>query len=118
MLPSRSSCQRFSGSKFHPLHNECASPAFAVTWDTTIIPNGPHTLGARARDAAGNVGLAPTVSVSVNNDTTPPVIGAVTTSNVAQDSATISWTTDEPSNSQVEYGTSVAYGAALRSIPR
>ena len=45
------------------------------------------------------------------------MISGVTSSSVAQDSATISWTTDEPSNSQVEYGTSVAYGSSTPINP-
>ena len=36
-------------------------------------------------------------------DTTPPVISAVSVSDVTSDGATISWTTDEPGTSQVEY---------------
>lgn len=35
--------------------------------------------------------------------TTPPVISELSAGNVSQDSADISWTTDEPSTSQVEY---------------
>jgi hypothetical protein len=36
-------------------------------------------------------------------DTTPPVISAVSSSNVTSDGATIQWSTDEPGTSQVEY---------------
>lgn len=43
-------------------------------------------------------------------DTTPPVISGVGTSGISQTTATISWTTDEPADTQVEYGTSTAYG--------
>ncbi|HEV8535092.1 MAG TPA: S8 family serine peptidase, partial [Candidatus Limnocylindria bacterium] len=44
-------------------------------------------------------------------DTTPPVISAVGVS-VTQSSATITWTTDEAADSQVEYGTTTAYGSS------
>lgn len=44
------------------------------------------------------------------NDHTPPVISANVASNIAQDRATVSWTTDEPSTSRVDYGTTTAYG--------
>ena len=41
------------------------------------------------------------------SDTTPPAI-----SSVAASGSTVSWTTDEPATSQVEYGTSTAYGSS------
>lgn len=39
-----------------------------------------------------------------------PTITGVSSSNIGQNSATISWTTDEDSDSTVEYGTTEAYG--------
>jgi peptidoglycan/xylan/chitin deacetylase (PgdA/CDA1 family) len=42
-------------------------------------------------------------------DTTPPVISGPT-ANATQTAATIGWTTNEASTSQVEYGTTTAYG--------
>jgi hypothetical protein len=44
-------------------------------------------------------------------DTTSPTITNVSASQITSSSATISWTTDEPSDSQVEYGVSTAYGS-------
>jgi PGF-pre-PGF domain-containing protein len=43
-------------------------------------------------------------------DTVPPVISNVTASSITTSSATITWTTDEPSDSIVEYETTIAYG--------
>jgi hypothetical protein len=40
----------------------------------------------------------------------PPLISEVTAINVAETTATIAWTTDEPATSQVEYGLTEAYG--------
>ena len=40
----------------------------------------------------------------------PPAISAVTSSGITARGATINWRTDEQSTSQVEYGTSIAYG--------
>ncbi|MEK7493641.1 MAG: fibronectin type III domain-containing protein, partial [Patescibacteria group bacterium] len=48
-------------------------------------------------------------------DTTAPVITGVATSSITQTGATVGWTTDEPADGQVEYGTSTAYG--LSSSP-
>jgi chitodextrinase len=45
-------------------------------------------------------------------DTTPPAISGIASSAVTSSSATITWITDEVSNSQVEYGTTVSYGSA------
>lgn len=40
---------------------------YAVNWTTTTATNGPHSLSARARDGAGNIGLAANVPVTVSN---------------------------------------------------
>jgi len=45
---------------------------FSLTWDTIGVPNGNHTLLAKAYDAAGNIGASPPVTVTVSNDVTPP----------------------------------------------
>ena len=50
-----------------PLGAPDTAAPFTVTWDTTAVPNGGHTLSARARDAAGNVGNATKVYVVVSN---------------------------------------------------
>src|SRR5207248_2484958 len=51
---------------------DTASP-FSITWNTTAVANGPHTLSAIARDGAGNT-AASAVSVMVNNDLTAPTV--------------------------------------------
>lgn len=43
-------------------------------------------------------------------DTTPPDINNVSVSDVTSSSAVVSWTTDEPATSQVNYGLSSGYG--------
>ncbi|PYQ11177.1 MAG: hypothetical protein DMF80_22465, partial [Acidobacteria bacterium] len=45
-------------------------------------------------------------------DTTPPVISAVAVGGIGAAGATVSWTTDEPSDSQVDYGLTSAYGSS------
>jgi glucose/arabinose dehydrogenase/PKD repeat protein len=52
-------------------------------------------------------------------DTTPPVISAVSSSGITQNAATITWTTNEASDTQVEYGRTDAYGSitALNPAP-
>jgi len=50
-------------------------------------------------------------------DTTPPTISGVQATNVSSTSATITWTTNEPADRQVEYGTTTAYGALAPTTP-
>jgi phosphodiesterase/alkaline phosphatase D-like protein len=65
-----------------------------------------------SRDAAGNLAISGdfTFTTLTPADTTSPVISLVTSTSVTGTSATITWTTDEASDSQVEYGTTTAYG--------
>ncbi|MGZ6209435.1 MAG: Ig-like domain-containing protein [Syntrophales bacterium] len=44
-------------------------------------------------------------------DTTPPVISSIAVSSITYNSATISWMTNENSNTQVEYGLTTGYGS-------
>jgi glucose/arabinose dehydrogenase/chitodextrinase len=46
---------------------EDSTDPYALTWDTRTTSNGPHTLTARARDAAGNSTLSAPVAVNVAN---------------------------------------------------
>lgn len=48
-------------------------------------------------------------------DTTPPIIKDVLASSETEASAVITWTTNEPSNSQVEYGKTTEYGLTATS---
>jgi bisphosphoglycerate-dependent phosphoglycerate mutase len=52
------------------------------------------------------LGLIPTLVLA--QDTTPPNISALDAAPAQDGSATVSWTTDEPSDSSVEYGTSTS----------
>ncbi|MEW6324097.1 MAG: fibronectin type III domain-containing protein, partial [Nitrospirota bacterium] len=85
-----------------------AADDWGWNWDTTQIAAGSHTLTAKAYDLAGNMAASAPVTVQVDN--TPPVISGVTVSNQTAGSATISWTTNEASDTQVEYGTTASYG--------
>src|SRR2546425_857338 len=87
---------------------EVTSAPYTLSWNTATASNGLHTLTAVARDAAGNTATSTAVTVTVDN--AAPVLSAVSSSSVGSSSATISWATDEASDSQVEYGTTSAYG--------
>lgn len=47
---------------------EVTAAPYELSWDTTTVPDGAHTLTATARDAAGNQQTATTVSVTVSNN--------------------------------------------------
>jgi hypothetical protein len=55
-----------------PLGAEVTGPSYQMVWNTTAMANTNYTLSAEARDAAGNVGVAPGVVVTVNNTPPPP----------------------------------------------
>ena len=60
-----------------------------------------------------DVGIRPMLRLtySTSDDTTPPNLAGVTVSGVSASGATINWTTDEPADSQVEYGQTPSYGS-------
>ncbi len=47
---------------------------------------------------------------SASKDTTPPVISSVNSTNITNASASVTWTTNENSTTQVEYGPTTSYG--------
>src|SRR5439155_1128516 len=49
---------------------EDTSAPYSVSWDTSTVSNGSHTLTARARDPAGKVATSSPVTVTVANDPT------------------------------------------------
>src|SRR5438876_6262121 len=89
---------------------EDTTDAYSISWNSALAANGTHTLTAVARDAAGNTAASAAVSVTVDN--TPPVISLVSAFNIASSQATISWATNKASDSQVDYGPTMAYGSS------
>ena len=64
---------------------------YSVSWSTTTVANGSHTVTAVARDAAGNTTTSPAVTVTVQNaDTTPPAVSVTAPANGATVGATVS----------------------------
>jgi hypothetical protein len=93
---------------------EDTTAPYSISWNTTLTGNGSHNLTAVARDAATNSTVSAPVTVTVANgggDTTAPMISAVAAASVSTAGATITWTTNEASDSQVEYGPTTAYGS-------
>lgn len=91
----------------HTTNVPSAPARFMINHSGTNNPNwgGEATVGVERYFYIDWVSYTP-----LANDTTPPVISGVASSNVTASKATISWTTDEPADSQVEFGTTTAYG--------
>jgi hypothetical protein len=57
-----------------PLGAPDTAPPFMATWDTRTLSDGPHTITAEAKDAAGNSALSAPVTVRVDNSAPPPAV--------------------------------------------
>jgi hypothetical protein len=101
---------RLDGTNIGP---EDTTAPYSVSWNSATASNGTRSLTAVARDAAGNATTSAAVPVVVNNDTAAPVISAVAVSGISATGATIAWTTNELSDSRVDYGPTTAYGASV-----
>ncbi|MFA6003656.1 MAG: fibronectin type III domain-containing protein, partial [Elusimicrobiota bacterium] len=66
----------------------------------------------RSRDAAGNLATSGDFSFTTLAipDATAPALSAVTAGSISSGSAVIGWTTNEPADTQVEFGLTAAYG--------
>jgi len=89
---------------------------FSYSLNTTTLTNATHSITAIASNAAAQTTTSAAVSITVAN-LAPPVISNVSVSNVTSSTASISWTTDQPSSSQVDYGTTTNYGSSTPLNP-
>src|SRR3990170_6234665 len=71
---------------------------------------GSKTVYARYRDGAGNTSTNYTDTISL--DSAAPALSSIGTSGLSNNSVTITWTTNEASSSQVEFGTTTTYGSS------
>ena len=85
------------GARLADLDNDGDLDIVSIAWDA------PQNVHLWRNDAITGGGPA---------DTTPPTITSVSFSAVTTSGATITWTTNEPATSRVEYGTSTAYGSS------
>ncbi|MGE5625135.1 MAG: beta strand repeat-containing protein [Bacillota bacterium] len=54
---------------------------YSVFWNTATATNGSHSLTAVATDSAGNTATASPVTVTVSNDTSPPMVSMTAPAN-------------------------------------
>jgi len=66
---------------------------YAVTWNSTAVPNGSHVISARAYDAAGNVSSDSSTVTAKNGDTQAPTSPTnIKATATAYNSVSVSWT--------------------------
>jgi len=68
-----------------------------------LAPNALYHYRVKSADASGNMTISPDQTFTTLSDTTAPVISGITVSTITTTTATISWSTDEPATSRVEY---------------
>jgi hypothetical protein len=76
---------------------------------TGVSPGVTYYYAALSANAAGV--LATSGTFSFTTQSSGPVISSMNVSAISANSATVNWTTDQPSTSQVEFGTTTAYGS-------
>lgn len=86
-----------------------------TSWVHSGVTAGTYRYRVNACSAPTSCSLSsnqPTVTVGGGTvDTTPPAISSMSVSSSTQTSATIIWITNEPSDSQAEYGVMTSYGS-------
>lgn len=55
---------------------EITAPPYSMTWNSATVPDGPHTLAARADDGAGLSTTSTSVSITVDNSANASVVGS------------------------------------------
>jgi peptidoglycan hydrolase-like protein with peptidoglycan-binding domain/chitodextrinase len=101
---------------------DTASP-YTFSLNTAAFANGPHTLSAKAYDAADNIGTSPSVPVTITNvststSTTPSFgIKSVSVSGITEGSADLTVTLTSSSSITLRYGLTTAYGQTIPASP-
>ncbi|OGL78486.1 hypothetical protein A3E39_00570 [Candidatus Uhrbacteria bacterium RIFCSPHIGHO2_12_FULL_60_25] len=78
---------------------------------TGLIPCSTYHFKVTSADLLGNSASSGDGTFTMPCDTTPPVISNVQAVNITDTGVVITWTTDEPATSLVDYGTTVSYGS-------
>jgi hypothetical protein len=85
--------------------------------DDTEVEGNETVMVTLANNAAYAVGSPASGTVTIWDNDSTTSISSVNVSNVDSKSAQITWLTDVPSDSQVEYGTTTAYGSSTTLDP-
>jgi|GEM_PF-5932239 len=79
---------------------------------TGLTPSTAYVFKVSAYDAVPNTSIASSTATATTNAAPPPGLSAITATGITSSSATITWTTTEASDTQVEYGLTTAYGTS------
>ncbi|PJA47398.1 hypothetical protein CO172_01650, partial [Candidatus Uhrbacteria bacterium CG_4_9_14_3_um_filter_36_7] len=79
---------------------------------TNLEPGTTYHIRVRSQDDSGNEAASSDYTF-VTQDITSPVISSLQVQDISETSARIVWTTDEPTKSQIFYGTTSAYGSSV-----
>ncbi len=105
---------RCSGVSCTPTLQVATSTTTSLT-NTGLSAQTSYVFGLKAYDVAGNVSslsALATAATPAAPDITPPVISAVSAGTLTQTGSTITWITNENSDSLVDYGLTSAYGSS------
>lgn len=76
-----------------------------------LNPNTTYHFRVKSRDGKGNLGTSTDFTFTTAAlDTTAPTISGVNASGITASGAIIGWTTNEPSDTQIEYGVTASFG--------
>ncbi|MBI5213916.1 MAG: carboxypeptidase regulatory-like domain-containing protein, partial [Nitrospirae bacterium] len=90
---------------------------YTINGISSGVFNGSITKGGYAPyNFTGAISHGQTIIINAALNPILPVINNVTVSNITNNSATITWTTDQPSDSIVEYGITQAYGSSVTDL--
>ncbi len=95
-------------------------PGLVTSHSVTLSPLAPNTLyhfRVRSIDASGNEGISGDSTFTTAEDQTPAFFSGISPSFIVSNSATITWTTSSPADSQVDYGTTTSYGSSTALDP-
>jgi hypothetical protein len=97
------------------LQAEDTTAPYSVNWNTTTSADGPHTITAVARDAAGNTKTSAPVNATVNNSQPPP---SATPTRFEDTDLTISYTPGSNSQAWFHGSRSRAWSEKTASFQR
>lgn len=84
---------------------------------TGLTPGTAYNYAALSANASGKVAKSALFAFTTTQVTGSPGISQATAGRITATSVTIAWTTDQPSASQLEYGTTMAYGSLSAYTP-
>lgn len=111
-LPAVSGAQLVASVRFKAKTNSGTASVSFAGGSSVVSANSNSNI--MSGSSGGNYTLTspPPAAIAPPKDTTAPAISDVKVSEVGPASAVVSWTTSEPSTSEVNYGLSTAYGLA------